>query len=211
MLWSWNHLTLVLSRNWQKRTKECREKKSGEGRTLFEKQILGRDKRQNVISSKKKVIEVEWKGMDCKPSTFKKRLQGLCEGGKGREVQKTVLETGSWRGREKEIEGWFQVREQVKYNCVVRIVSLSHWIWSSAKLKGEEDQRPSSGEQWQEDCGLFLFSSPIMKLKKVERLCREVWRSCQQVWWYDLMPVTNEKGLKGGEINASICGSLCNL
>ncbi|XP_013855270.1 arf-GAP with coiled-coil, ANK repeat and PH domain-containing protein 2 isoform X5 [Austrofundulus limnaeus] len=27
----------------------------------------------------------------------------------------------------------------------------------------------------------FYFSLPIMKLKKVERLCREVWRSCQQL------------------------------
>lgn len=99
-------------------------KEKGEGRTHFEKQILGRDKRQNVIFSKKKVIEVEWRGLDCKPSTLK-RLQGLCEE-KGREVQKTVLETRSWRGREEEIEGWFQASEQLKYNCVARIVSLSH-------------------------------------------------------------------------------------
>lgn len=81
------------------RTKQCREKERGKANP-FEKQILGRDKRQNVIFSQPKVIEVEWKGMDCKPSTLK-RLQGSCEE-EGREVQKTVLETRSWRGREKE-------------------------------------------------------------------------------------------------------------
>lgn len=57
--------------------------------THFETQILGRDKRHNVIFSKQKEIEVERKGMDCKPSTLK-GLQGLCEE-KGREVQKTVF------------------------------------------------------------------------------------------------------------------------
>lgn len=99
-------------------------KEKGEDGTHFETQIEGRDKRQNVIFSKQKVIEVEWKGMDCEPSTLK-RLQGLCEE-RGREVQKTILETRSWRGRETEKEGWFQTDEQLKYNCFVWIVSLSH-------------------------------------------------------------------------------------
>lgn len=41
------------------RTKECREKKKGGHRTHFEKQIIERDKRRNVIFSKQNVIEVE--------------------------------------------------------------------------------------------------------------------------------------------------------
>lgn len=41
------------------------------------------------------MIELEWKGMGCKPSTLRK---------KRREVQKTVLETTSWRGGGKKRE-----------------------------------------------------------------------------------------------------------
>lgn len=68
------------------RTKEGQEKKRRKTGPTLKSRFLGRDKRRNVIFSKQKVIEVEWKGMDFKPSTLK-RLQGLCEE-KGREVQK---------------------------------------------------------------------------------------------------------------------------
>ena len=103
MLWSWNHLTPVLSSNWQSGPKGAGKVK-GEVRTHFEKQILGGDKKLNVIFSEQKVIELEWKGMGCKPSTFK-RLQSLW--GK-REVQKTVLETTSRRegGKKRERVGF---------------------------------------------------------------------------------------------------------
>lgn len=42
-------------------------KEKGEGRRHDEEQILGRDRRQNVIFSKQNVIVVKWKSMDCKP------------------------------------------------------------------------------------------------------------------------------------------------
>lgn len=57
---------------------------------------------------------------------------------------------------------------------------------------------------------LFLLS--IMKLKKVERLCREVWRSCQQVCF--VMQATTDKVVKeqgGKSTNACKYWSECIL
>lgn len=107
------------------RTEERWEKKKGDDRSHFEKQILGGDKKQNVIFSKLKVIEVEWKGMDCKPSTLK-RLRGLCEEKRERSAKDCFRNQILVREGKREIEGWFQADEQLKFNCVVRIVSLSH-------------------------------------------------------------------------------------
>lgn len=50
--------------------------------------------------------------------------------------------------------------------------------------KKTKRRRKSEAELWEaatRGLSIISFLHFIMKLKKVERLCREVWRSCQQV------------------------------
>lgn len=74
-------------------TGKKKRERSEEDWTHFEKQILGRDKRQSVIFSKLKVTEEAQKGTDSEERRREKQV--LCEEKwkkRERELKKTVLE-----------------------------------------------------------------------------------------------------------------------
>lgn len=68
--------------------------------------------------------------------------------------------------------------KEVETCCSGERVRLN--LGGCAKLE-EGGRGGSDAEQRLKERGLLHFVLSIMKLKKVERLCREVWRSCQQV------------------------------
>lgn len=127
--------------HWQKKRRE-----RSEGRLdLFEKQILGKDKRQSVIFLKLNVTEEAQKGMDSKDRRREKRV--LCEekGKKGQNWKRP------WRGRGgKETEGLFSSGWTSKSLTVLWITSLSCWIWGSTnqkerKIKGRAKESSGRG------------------------------------------------------------------
>lgn len=130
-------------------------------REKIKQRLLGKEKRQNVISPKQKGIEVEWTlSLWLQHAEERRGKQGLCEEG-----ARAFIETRSQNF------GW-SITQLCGLSRVIlsEIGAVSNWTENQIGIWAVGTRTRGS---------LAPF---IMKLKKMERMCREVWRSCQQVW-----------------------------
>lgn len=132
------------------------------GRRCDEWEILEKDRRQNVIRSLPEVILLERKNLASKPST-----PGTTEGGKIKAAKKTLSVSRP-------------IQTDERTGALLQQKACQTEFGGCAKL-GKGGRGGSEAERQRKEHGLLSFVLSVMKLKEVERLCREVWRSCQQV------------------------------